>query len=61
MAPDNRQELVQGEAPELQALLLNLKSSLEEVRSRIGPLVNEVCSSTCPLKAHPCVGVADKL
>ena len=34
--------LVEEDAPELEALLSQLVSSLQEVRSRIGPLVKEV-------------------
>ena len=34
--------IIEEEAPELEALLSELLSSLKEVRSRIGPLVKEV-------------------
>ncbi len=35
----------QADAPELEALLESLHTSLGEVRTRIGPLVNEVSNS----------------
>lgn len=34
--------IIEQDAPELEALLSQLLSSLQEVRSRIGPLVKEV-------------------
>ena len=35
--------LIEEDAPELESLLSQLVSSLHEVRSRVGPLVKEVC------------------
>ena len=41
-AMDGDRDVLEEDAPELEALLAEFHSSLREVRSRIGPLVKEV-------------------
>ena len=41
---DAQRAAIQRDAPELEALLGELRHNLAEVRGRIGPLIKEVCS-----------------
>ena len=43
MTTEQQRAAVMADAPELAALLADLQSSLAEVRSRVGPLLKEVC------------------
>lgn len=43
MTTEEQRAAVMRDAPELAALLADLQSSLAEVRSRLGPLLKEVC------------------
>ena len=43
MSTEEQRAAVMRDAPELAALLADLQSSLAEVRSRLGPLLKEVC------------------
>ena len=44
LAPEAARAAVLQEAPELEALLGELRASLAEVRTRVGPLLREVLS-----------------
>ena len=47
MSTEEQRAAVMRDAPELAALLADLQSSLAEVRSRLGPLLKEVCPAAC--------------
>ena len=50
MTTEEQRAAVMRDAPELAALLADLQSSLAEVRSRLGPLLKEVCPT--PSEVH---------
>ena len=54
MSTEEQRAAVMRDAPELAALLADLQSSLAEVRSRLGPLLKEVCrvASEVHVKGH---------
>ena len=57
MSTEEQRAAVMRDAPELAALLADLQSSLAEVRSRLGPLLKEVCPMASTLAwERSCVG-----
>ena len=47
LGPEEARALVERDAPELLALLEELKDSLTELRSRVGPVLAQVCLLLC--------------